>query len=51
MSEITSAVTSIFTMLSNAYNFLVGQPLLLCLAVLHLVGGVLGIVLAIFRRT
>lgn len=51
MAEITSTVSSIFTMLGSGYEFLMAHPLLMALAVLHLVGGVVGIVLAIFRRS
>lgn len=50
METVTSAVTSVFTMLGSAYDFIIGKPLLLLLFALPLVGGIVALISGIFRR-
>lgn len=50
MDTVTSAVTTLFTLLGNAYEFIVGKPLLLLLFAVPLVGAVVALISGIFRR-
>lgn len=50
MEVITNAVTSIFTMLGSAYDFITDKPLLLLMCAVPLVGGIVYLITSIFRR-
>lgn len=50
MEMVTSTVSSIFTMLGSAYDFIVGKPILLAMVVIPLVGGIVALISSIFRR-
>lgn len=51
MEAIISTATQIFTLMTSAYEFLVAQPLIFASLVASFVGGIILIVLAVFRRS
>lgn len=50
MEVITNAVSSLFTMLGSAYDFITDKPLLLLMCAVPLVGGIVALITSIFRR-
>lgn len=50
MEVVTSAVSSLFTMLGSAYDFITDKPLLLFICAIPLVGSIVALITSIFRR-
>lgn len=50
METVVSTVSSILTMFGTVFTFITGQPLLLVMCVLPIVGGIIYLITSIFRK-
>lgn len=50
MESVATTLTSIWAMLSSAFEFITGNPWMLMFVALPVVGGILGILFSIFHR-